>query len=135
MDGVSTAPRAPRAARAPATSPFTGKTLGRCEIGRPVGRGGTATVFHANYLPLKREVAVKILRPEAAGSPELRQRFIEEARSLAKLDHPNVVRVFDVVEDGGYLLIIMDFVGGRSLLERIEADGTVDPEEAAEYAR
>ena len=126
---------APRARISAAPSPFTGKTIGRCRIGRPIGRGATATVFHATYLPLKRDVAVKILRQEAEGTAEARERFIEEARALAKLDHGNVVRVFDVVEEQGYLLIIMDFVEGRSLREAIDEDGPLDPEDAVDVAR
>jgi len=125
---MSPAPRA-----APASS-FSGKTLGRCRIGRPIGRGATATVFHGVYVPLKRDVAVKILRADTAG-PEARQRFIDEGKALAKLDHENVVRVFDVVEDEGYLLIIMDFVAGRSLLEIIEEDGPLEPGAAVETGR
>ena len=121
--------RPPRAAAAP-HNPFTGKTLGRCRIGKPVGRGGTATVFHATYLPLKKDVAVKVLRQDAGAPAEARQRFIDEARALAKLDHPSVVRVFDVVEDGGYLLIIMDFVPGRTLLQVVDDEGAMDPESA-----
>ncbi len=123
------------APRAAATSPFTGKMLGRCRIGRPIGRGATATVFHATYVPLKRDVAVKILRTDAAASPETRQRFIDEAKALAKLDHGNVVKVFDVVEDEGYLLIIMEFVEGRNLRQVIEEDGALEPEAAVETAR
>jgi serine/threonine protein kinase len=117
------------------SSPFSGKTLGRCKIGRPIGRGATATVFHAHYLPLKRDVAVKILRSDAATSPEARQRFIDEAKALAKLDHENVVRVFDVVEDEGLLLIVMDFVKGRNLRQVLEEDGPLDPETAILQAR
>jgi len=127
---MSPAPRS--AARA---SPFTGKTLGRCVIRKPVGRGATATVFHATYEPLKKDVAVKILRADAASSAEAKARFVEEARALARLHHPNVVRVFDVVEDQGYLLIIMDFVEGRNLLDALDEDGPMDPTEAASVAR
>ncbi len=119
----------------PAESPFTGKTLGRCKIGRPIGRGATATVFHAHYLPLKRSVAVKILRADSSASPEARRKFVEEARALARLDHENVVRVFDVVEDEGYVLIIMDFVAGRSLKQVLDEDGALDPGDAVEVAR
>jgi len=119
----------------PRSSPFSGKTLGRCVIGKPVGRGATATVFHALYQPLKKDVAVKILRADAAASAEARARFVEEARALAKLHHPHVVRVFDVIEDQGYLLIIMDFVEGLNLRQKIEDEGPLDPEEAVGIAR
>jgi tRNA A-37 threonylcarbamoyl transferase component Bud32 len=124
---------APRSGARP--SPFVGRTLGRCVIRKPIGRGGTATVFHATYEPLKKDVAVKILRAGAGTAPEAKTRFVEEARALAKLHHPNVVRVFDVVEDQGLLLIIMDFVEGRNLLEAIEEDGPMDPAEAVDAAR
>lgn len=114
---------------------FAGKTLGRCRIEGPIGTGATATVFRAHYLPLKKEVAVKILRPDQAASEEARSRFVEEARALAKLDHPHVVRVFDVVEDEGFVLIIMDLVPGRNLLDGLQEDGPVDPQTAVAYAR
>lgn len=126
-------PRPPRTVAAP--SPFTGKTLGRCLIGKPLGKGATATVYRATYVPLKREVAVKILRPDAAVSEEARRDFVEEARALAKLDHPGVVKVFDVVEDQGYLLIIMDYVPGRNLRQAVEEDGPLDPAAAVDGAR
>ena len=119
---------------AAAPSPYAGRTIGRCKIGRPVGRGGTATVFHAHYLPLKRSVAVKILRPDAAAD-DARRKFVDEARALARLDHDNVVRVFDVVEDEGLLLIIMDFVEGRSLKQILDEDGALDPADAVDVAR
>jgi tRNA A-37 threonylcarbamoyl transferase component Bud32 len=117
------------------SSPLTGKVLGRCTIGKPLGKGGNATVFRAMYAPLKKEVAVKVLRPDAAASEETRTRFVEEARALAKLDHPHVVRVFDVVEDQGYLLIIMELVPGRNLAQVLKEDGPLDPEDACDAAR
>jgi tRNA A-37 threonylcarbamoyl transferase component Bud32 len=117
------------------TATYSGKTLGRCRIGKPIGKGANATVFRALYEPLKKEVAVKVLRPDAAASEEARARFLEEARALAKLDHPHVVRVYDVVEDGGFQLLIMDLVPGRSLAEVLHDDGPLDPFEACDAAR
>lgn len=111
-----------------------GKTLGKCRILGPLGRGKTSTVFRAFYEPLGKEVAVKILKEDASASSELREKLLNEARALARLDHENIVKVFDVVEDGGYLFIIMELLKGRDVYQVLEEDGPIPAEQAVETA-
>jgi len=93
-----------------------------------IGAGGMATVYRGEDLLLERPVAVKFLREPYASDPEARQRFLYEARAAAKLDHPNVVHIYDVgVAAGGQPYIVMELVRGEDLksLIRREAPLTV----------
>ncbi len=81
-----------------------------------VGTGGMATVFRGQDLLLERTVAVKFLREPYASDPVFHQRFMEEARAAARLDHPNIVRIYDVGEDEhGHPYIVMEMVEGEDL--------------------
>jgi hypothetical protein len=101
-----------------------------------LGRGGMGAVWKARDELLDRDVAVKevLLPPElTAGEREvLRQRTLREARTAARLSHPAVVTVFDVVEQDGRPWIVMEFVPSRSLGEVINEDGPLSPERTAE---
>jgi len=99
------------------------ETIGdeRYELGRRLGSGGMATVYAARDLMLGREVAIKLLADNYAGSDEMRGRFMREARLAAKLDHPHVVRVFDVGEEDARPYIVMELVEGSTLADRLEA--------------
>jgi serine/threonine protein kinase len=92
---------------------------GRYEIEHRLGHGGMATVYCARDMKLDRQVAIKLLADNFAGDPELRKRFSREARLAAKLDHPNVVQVFDVGEDDGRPYIVMEHVDGGTVADRI----------------
>jgi tRNA A-37 threonylcarbamoyl transferase component Bud32 len=94
---------------------------GRYELGRRLGYGGMATVYLARDLKLYREVAIKVLADNYAGDDEIRSRFMREARLAAKLDHPNVVQVFDVGDDGERPYIVMEHVDGGTLDERLSS--------------
>lgn len=100
---------------------------GRYRLGRLLGRGGMAEVYEAHDELLARPVAVKMLRPDMAADPEVRSRFEIEARSAARLHHPNVVSVFDTGEDGEDPYLVMEMLPGESLADRM-AQGPVDPE-------
>lgn len=100
---------------------------GRYRLGRLLGRGGMAVVFEARDELLDRPVAVKMLRPDMAADREIRSRFEVEARSAARLHHPNVVLVFDTGEDEGEPYLVMERLPGESLADRM-ALGPVDPE-------
>lgn len=93
---------------------------GRYELGPRLGYGGMATVYAARDLKLDRGVAIKLLADNYAGDEEIRERFMREARLAAKLDHPNVVQVFDVGEDDGRPYIVMEHVDGGTLGERLD---------------
>ncbi|MFC4144700.1 serine/threonine-protein kinase [Micromonospora mangrovi] len=100
-----------------------------------VGRGGMGRVWRARDETLHREVAVKqVVAPNWLAPherDELRARTMREARTAARLNHPNVVRVYDVVQVDDDPWLIMEYVPSRSLQEVIEADGPVDPRRAA----
>jgi eukaryotic-like serine/threonine-protein kinase len=92
----------------------------RYNIKRRIGHGGMATVYLAQDRKLGRPVAIKLLADNLAGDDDVRRRFMREARLAAKLDHPNVVQVFDVGEDGDRPYIVMEHVGGGTLDDLIQ---------------
>ena len=91
----------------------------RYEVEERLGHGGMATVYLAHDLKLGREVAIKLLADNFAGDDDVRKRFSREARLAARLDHPNVVQVFDVGEDGDRPFIVMEHVQGGTLEDRL----------------
>ena len=106
------------------------KKFPQLEILELLGQGGMGAVYKARQKQLDRLVALKILPPEAGKEPAFAERFAREARSLAKLNHPGIVSVFDFghTEDGVYYFI-MEFVDGTDLRRVIEG-GQLDPAEA-----
>ncbi|WP_162159708.1 serine/threonine-protein kinase [Cystobacter fuscus] len=91
--------------------------IGALELEEEIGRGGMGQVFRARHVRLDRPVAVKFLIGEAASSPEAQARFAREARALALLDHPHIVRVHDFGEEEGERYLVMELVEGRGLSE------------------
>ena len=91
----------------------------RYELDHRLGHGGMATVYLARDLKLDREVAIKLLADNYAGDEEVRKRFSREARLAARLDHPNVVQVFDVGEEDDRPYIVMEHVDGGTLADRL----------------
>jgi WD40 repeat protein/tRNA A-37 threonylcarbamoyl transferase component Bud32 len=89
--------------------------LGRFRLVRELGRGGCGIVYLAEDPLLRRTVALKVPRPEALETPELRQRFLREARAAADLDHPNVVAVHEVGEVGPFCYLISAYCPGQTL--------------------
>jgi serine/threonine protein kinase len=99
---------------------MTGGLAGdRYELRERLGHGGMATVYSARDLKLDREVAIKLLADNLAGDDEVRSRFSREARHAARLDHPNIVQVFDVGEEDGRPYIVMEQVEGGTLDDRL----------------
>ena len=95
---------------------------GRYRITAKLGEGGMGAVFRAEQISLKRAVAVKLLRPEVASSPQLLRRFNAEAEVVAKLSHPNTVSIYDFGQDqDGSLFIAMEFIDGHSLRSALQA--------------
>jgi len=97
---------------------------GRYEVIEPVGSGGMAVVYRARDQWLQREVALKVLTPAGARSANTRTRFLQEARTMASLDHPHVVRVLDVGRDGQTYFLAMELAVGGSISSYIKAFGT-----------
>lgn len=89
--------------------------LGDYRLLKKLGQGGMGSVYLAHQMKLDRQVAIKVLSKELASKPAFVQRFLREARVMAKLDHPNILRCFDVGEALGYHYLAMEFVEGGSV--------------------
>ncbi|HEY1123473.1 MAG TPA: protein kinase, partial [Haloferula sp.] len=107
-----------------------GAMLPAYEVRRLIGRGGMGAVFEAVQRDLQRRVAIKVLAPSLADVPGLTGRFRHEARLMASLGHPGVVRVYEAGETAeGYLYYVMEFVDGEDLASRLSR-GRLPLEEA-----
>ncbi|WP_236653447.1 serine/threonine-protein kinase [Streptacidiphilus melanogenes] len=107
---------------------------GRYLLGARLGRGGMGTVWRATDQMLDREVAVKELSVGHLAEEDLQivqSRMKQEARAAARIKHPGVITIHDVVEQDGKPWIVMELIDGRSLSELVEQDGVIDPREAA----
>jgi len=107
------------AAACPADS-LIGRRLGHYEIRERLGEGGMARVYRAADLDAPREVALKLLLPEYQGRDDVRARFEQEALSMARVRHDNVVRIYDCPKDADLTAIAMELVSGGSLRDLIE---------------
>ncbi len=103
----------------------------RYEIERPIARGGMAEVFLARDHKLDRPVALKVLVPELSADRSFVERFRREAKAAANLVHPNIVQIYDWGEDNNNYFIVMEYVEGQTLRDRLRALGTVDARQAA----
>lgn len=94
---------------------------GRYRLDSPIASGGMADVWRATDIQLRREVAVKLLRASVADDATVAERFRREARALAKLQHPNIVPVFDCVEEpDGQVALVMRLIEGKSLRQLLD---------------
>jgi hypothetical protein len=108
---------------------------GRYAIERELGRGGMGVVFLARDLALDRLVAIKLLPPELAASAERRARFLREARTAARLSHPNIVPIHAVEESDGLVFFVMGYVAGETLGERVRRQGRLPAAEVTQVVR
>ncbi len=104
--------------------------FGDYELVEELGRGGMGVVFRARQLSLKREVAIKMLLRGQLASPDDKARFLHEAESVARLNHPAIVPVYEVGEEEGRLFFSMKYVSGETLSRRLAA-GPLPPRETA----
>jgi len=102
-----------------------GQALGHYRIEAKLGEGGWGVVYRAFDTHLDRPVAIKILRADAATSPERRRRFQQEAKAASALNHPNIVHIYDISSSGGKDYIAMEFVDGKTLDQLIGKNGLV----------
>jgi tRNA A-37 threonylcarbamoyl transferase component Bud32 len=108
-----------------------GTALGsQYEIVRLIGQGGMGRVYLAREPFLDRQVAVKVLPAETADTGDARERFLREARTAARLSHPNIVPLYTFGQAGTLLFFVMGYVQGESLETRLARDGRIDPEDA-----
>lgn len=98
------------------------------DIEAPIGRGGMGLVYRARERRLDRRVALKVLDPERAADEAYRSQFLLEARTVARLTHPNIVPIFAVDEIAGFVFFAMAYVAGETLFERIAAAGPLPPQ-------
>ena len=94
--------------------------IGQYRIEAPLGRGGMGVVYRGVHEHLGRPVAIKALAPELTQQPEFKERFFSEAKTQARLQHPNIVGVYDLLEDAGEYFIVMEFVAGEGLDDRLK---------------
>lgn len=98
---------------------MTATKFGRYEIKSEIGRGGMATVFHAYDPRFERDVAIKVLPHEFLHDPQFRVRFEREAKMIALIEHPAIVPVYDFGEEDGQPYIVMRYMSGGSLADRL----------------
>jgi len=120
----------------------TGMQVGRYLLGKKLGTGGFGVVFRAHDTSLDREVALKFLHAEHTATPQMLSRFLQEARSAAKIAHPGIVTVFECGQitgtnspADGAAYIAMELLQGESLTDRLARCGRLDPPAAMEIAR
>ncbi|REF34835.1 Stk1 family PASTA domain-containing Ser/Thr kinase [Thermasporomyces composti] len=113
------------------SDPMVGRLLGgRYRVGRRIARGGMATVYEARDNRLDRTVAVKVLHANFADDADFVRRFQREARSAARLSHPNVVAVFDQGSDDGVPYLTMEYVPGGTLRQLLREEVRLSPDRA-----
>ena len=113
---------------------LVGRTLGRrrYEVVARIAQGGMAIVYRGHDRQLDRVVAIKVPRPEFARDRGFSEQFRREARTAARLSHPNVVAVYDSGEERGLPWIVMEHVSGRTLREVLDSQRRLSPETTAE---
>jgi serine/threonine-protein kinase len=111
-----------------------GSKFGGYEVESVVGLGGTGTLYRARQLRLDRLVALKLVEPDVARDPVIRERLRREARAVASLDHPNVVPLYEAGEEDGTVFVVTRWVDGTELGTLIEREGPLEPRRAARIA-
>ena len=114
--------------------PKAGTRVGNYELGPPIGVGGMATVYVAQDLSLERTVALKILPPKSAQDTEVLQRFLLEGKAAARLDHPNIARIFALGHDGSFYYLAFEFVEGRTVRQWIDDVRRIDVGQALDWS-
>ena len=107
---------------------MTGRTILQYEIVEKLGAGGMGEIYKARDSRLNRFVAVKVLTRGSAADPERRRRFVQEAQAASSLNHPNIITIHDIVQTEAGEFMVMEFVAGRTLGERIPAGGLGVPD-------
>src|SRR5256712_4847219 len=104
-------------------------------LGLELGRGGMGVVYLAREVRLDRPVAIKLLPPHHAGDERLRDRFLREARTAAKLSHPHIIPIFAVDKVNEFVFFAMAYVAGETLTERVRRRGPLAPSDAGRVLR
>ncbi|WIB27616.1 Stk1 family PASTA domain-containing Ser/Thr kinase [Curtobacterium sp. MCSS17_015] len=119
-----------------ATDPMIGRMIDqRYRVRSRIARGGMATVYLATDVRLERRVAVKIMHGHLADDQAFRERFIQEARSAARLSHPNLVGVYDQGAEDDCVYIVMEYIPGITLRDLLQEHRALTPEQATDILR
>jgi serine/threonine-protein kinase len=112
---------------------YRGFTLGKYRLLGHLGTGGMSSVYLAEHPVMERLVAIKVLPKRFVEDQNYLDRFKREARAAAALDHPNIVRAYDIDQDKDRHYIVMEYIDGRDLQRTVKEDGPVSHEDAADY--
>lgn len=112
----------------------SGTKLGPYEIVEPLGAGGMGEVYRAHDTRLNRDVAIKILPTSFSADPDRLQRFAQESRAAAALNHPNILSIYDIGDDRGMPYVVSELLEGESLRERLRG-GAMSSRKAVDYAQ
>jgi serine/threonine-protein kinase len=118
-----------------AAGKYKGFQIGSYLILDQIGTGGMGQVYLAEHVAMRRLVALKVFPPYSADDEVAKERFLREARAAAALDHPNIVRVFDLCQEGRLLYLVMEYVEGISLQALVSRHGPLEVAAACHYAR
>ena len=110
-----------------------GRSVGDYRLTRVLGEGGMGVVFEGYHERLEQQVAVKMLHPSLMMDRQAHSRFVREAQALARLNHPNIVRLLNFLNTDDGCFIVMEFVDGRTIEEVMASTGLVPAKQAAEY--
>ncbi len=133
--GAHSLPSYTRRVTTSTTDPLIGRLIdGRYQVRSRIARGGMATVYLATDLRLERRVAVKVMHGHLADDNQFKQRFIQEARSAARLAHPNVVNVFDQGQDEDSAYLVMEYLPGITLRDLLQEHGALTSEQTIDIA-
>jgi serine/threonine-protein kinase len=124
----SSAPPAP-------PDPLLGTTLGRCQLLERIGQGKTSTVYKAVNTATHGTVAVKVLLPSARANREIVGKFGLEARAIAKIDNENVLKIFDVGQQGEEHYLVMELLEGEEILDVLSREKRIEPLDALRIVR
>ena len=101
-------------------SDLSGKTLGQYQVIKPIGQGGMAKIYLAYQTSIKREVAIKVMSSPLQESAGSIKRFAQEVEVIAHLQHPQIIPVYDFGEHDDQIYIVMAYIRGGTLADRIE---------------
>ena len=117
------------------TMPLTsGTKLGPYVVQSAIGAGGMGEVYRARDTRLNRDVAIKVLPASFSADPDRLQRFAQESRAAAALNHPNILSIYDIGEDRGAPYVVSELLEGESLRERLRP-GALSSRKAIDYAQ
>src|SRR5579871_2944460 len=112
----------------------SGTKLGPYEIQSPIGAGGMGEVYRARDTRLNRDVAIKILPASFSADPDRLQRFAQESRAAAALNHPHILSIYDIGEDRGAPYVVSELLEGETLRDRLRG-GALSSRKAIDYAQ